>query len=216
MQFVANANVLNANGETIGEVDRVVIDARSKEITHLVVRKGVLFTEDKILPVDWVVSTDEDRVQLKQDVDLDDLPPFEETYFVYPPSEELEGNAPIPHHAYAPAILWYPAYGAPRNDYPLYPDRPVKTATTVNLPEDSIPLKEGAAVIAADGKKVGDVERVLTEGSDEEVSHFMISKGLLFKQHKIVPAGWVQTVGEDEVRLAVSSRLLERLPDYQE
>ena len=44
MQFREGANVLTANREN-GEVDRVVLYSKTKEVTHLV--KGFLFTEEK-------------------------------------------------------------------------------------------------------------------------------------------------------------------------
>src|SRR5436309_1374760 len=83
MQFQAGADVLNANDEKVGKVDRVVLDPRSKEVTHLVVRKGALFKTDKVLPVGMVASTDPDRVRLRPDAEaLAGLPDFEETHYV--------------------------------------------------------------------------------------------------------------------------------------
>jgi membrane protein YdbS with pleckstrin-like domain len=44
----------------------------------------------------------------------------------------------------------------------------------------------------------------------------VISQGILFKDRKLVPAYWVTSVEEEQVRLSVNSRLLERLPSYEE
>ncbi|HKZ83982.1 MAG TPA: hypothetical protein VJ793_10055 [Anaerolineae bacterium] len=46
--------------------------------------------------------------------------------------------------------------------------------------------------------------------------HFLISKGLLLKETKIVPVQWVTFIGEDEVHLAVRSRLLNELRAHRE
>jgi sporulation protein YlmC with PRC-barrel domain len=40
MQFKGGADVLTASNDTVGKVDRVVLDPRTKQVTHLVVRKG--------------------------------------------------------------------------------------------------------------------------------------------------------------------------------
>ena len=64
MEFQANAKVVNPRGDTVGHVDRVVLDPRTKQITHIVVRKGTLFTTDRVLPVAMVADADAERVVL--------------------------------------------------------------------------------------------------------------------------------------------------------
>jgi uncharacterized protein YrrD len=76
-------------------------------------------------------------------------------------------------------------------------------------------LKEGVKVIASDGKHVGNVDRLLVEPNSSRMSHFVISEGLLFKEHKLIPANWIGSASEDEVHLTVSSGVLERLPAYR-
>ena len=74
MQFNENAEVQTASGEKVGRIDRVVMDPKSKELTHFVVRKGLIFTTDKVIPLDQVESADGDRVVLKAGAgEADDL-----------------------------------------------------------------------------------------------------------------------------------------------
>ena len=54
MEIKRNAKVTTADGKDVGRVDRVVIDPQSKEVSHLVIRQGFLFTEDKVVPIDLV------------------------------------------------------------------------------------------------------------------------------------------------------------------
>ena len=56
MYFKENAEVVTSEGDKIGQIDRLVMDPRSKELTHLVVKKGFLFTKDKVVPLDCVES----------------------------------------------------------------------------------------------------------------------------------------------------------------
>ena len=91
-----------------------------------------------------------------------------------------------------------------------------RTETTRNIPDTTVALKEGSNVLSSDGDHVGDVERLFLEPDSNKVSHFLVSQGLLFKDRKLVPAHWVSAIEEDQVHLAVPSRLLERLPSYQE
>ena len=66
MQFRKNAHVVTSTGKRVGRIHRVVIDPGSREVTHLVVAKGIVFKEDKVLPVEQVESTAEDTVTLQK------------------------------------------------------------------------------------------------------------------------------------------------------
>jgi uncharacterized protein YrrD len=77
-----------------------------------------------------------------------------------------------------------------------------------------IALSEGAKVIAENGEHVGNIETLITDPKDDRVTHVVIASGLLTKERKIIPVHWLNTVLDDEVRLSVDSRLLERLPEY--
>ena len=83
MQFNQGASVLTLDGKEAGHVDRVVIDPKSKEITHLVVRRGLLQRQDKVVPV-TAVTTGRDgqlSVHVRSD-DLELLPDYEEEQYV--------------------------------------------------------------------------------------------------------------------------------------
>jgi uncharacterized protein YrrD len=76
-------------------------------------------------------------------------------------------------------------------------------------------LSEGAKVIAVDDEDVGRVERVLTSAEADRVTHIVIEKGLLNKEHKLIPINWIKSVTDEEVRLAIDSRQIERLRPYE-
>ncbi len=97
----------------------------------------------------------------------------------------------------------------------MYPEVPYLAETERNIPEGTVPLKEGAHVISSDGQHVGNVEKVLTDSAADRATHFIISQGLLFKAHKLVPTTWVGEISEDQVRLRVDAELLEDLREYQ-
>jgi len=71
-------------------------------------------------------------------------------------------------------------------------------------------------VFSSDEKHVGDIDRLLVEDESHQVTHFVISQGLFFKDRKLVPANWIRSVTDDGVQLNVSSELLEDLPEYEE
>jgi sporulation protein YlmC with PRC-barrel domain len=149
----------------------------------------------------------------------DQLPPFEETHFVRATDDHPDAPtaASDPTYEYTPAYYWYPSQA--NIGYPgigLAPYTWPTGETRRNIPDDTIPLKEGANIMSSDDKHVGDVERILVDPDSNTVTHFVISQGLLFKDRKLVPVQWVKWVEEDNVYLVVNSKLLERLPSYEE
>lgn len=216
MELKEGASVFTPGGDEVGKISRFVLDPATNEVTHIIVQKGWLLPEDKVLPIGMISSATEERVVLNQEIDdLDQLPPFEETHYVELTEEDIHRTGSS-SYGYAPAYYWYPPSGF--IGYPgfapgYYGWPPVET--TRNIPADTVPLKEGADVISSNGEHVGDIERLFVDSESNKVTHFLISEGLLFKERKLIPAHWVRSVEEDKVYLAVPSRLLERLPVYQ-
>lgn len=203
MQLRQDAYVVSADGQNVGRLARVVIDPRSNEITHIVVHRGVFFTEDKLVPISLIAAGLENRVTLRDAAkDLTALPNFEETHYL-PLSAEEATRLPM---GQAPSLYWYPPAGVPIP--------PVISETTENIPEGTIALKEGAKVITAEGDEAGTIEEILTDPLADRVTHFLISQGLLFPEKKLIPLNWVKEVNEEEVRLAVGKRTLAALEHY--
>lgn len=219
MEFKQGTSVYTSHGEDVGGVDRVVLNPNTKQITHIVVRKGVLFPEDKIVPLSLIASADEDRVVLRRDAgELNDLPPFEETHYV--PLDETEVNTTAYPTGMASPLYWYPpmggwmGYAGYRYGY-AYPP-PYPTETEQNIPEGTVALKEGAKVVSADNQHVGNLKRIFTEAQHNRATHFLLSDGFLFKEKKLVPVNWIREIQEDTIHLGVGAAIVDRLREYQE
>ncbi len=216
MKFEENARVETADGQAVGQVDRVVMDPRTKEVSHLVVRKGWLFPEDRVVPIDLIARTEADQVILREDAgDLQQLPIFEETHYV--PLDDYERSRAPAGSYVLPPMYWYPPYGmAGWGTYGLgnY-GAGYTTRTEKNIPKGTVALDEGAKVISADGRHVGNVEQILTDPEADRATHFVISSGLLFKTRKLIPTTWISDLSRDEVHLAVGAQLLDELREYQ-
>ena len=61
------ADVLAMDGEKVGSVHNVMVDPATHKPSRLIVKRGVLFTEDVELPGDWVASLAADKVVLNVD-----------------------------------------------------------------------------------------------------------------------------------------------------
>jgi uncharacterized protein YrrD len=216
VRFRKGATVVTADGRQVGHTDRVVIDPATKEVTHIVVRQGVLFREDKVIPVDEILIATEDRVTLGKNADdLGELPPFEETHYIQ--ANEAEAHYRYPKR-YVPPMYWYPPMGVTwwsGTYYPWYPEPAYVAEITRNIPQGTVALEEGARVISQEGDHVGDVEEVILDPGGVRATHLVISRGLLLKERKVVPTTWITAVSGDEVRLVVGSEMLDALPEYE-
>jgi sporulation protein YlmC with PRC-barrel domain len=211
MQFQKHADVISANGDTVGQLDRIVLDPGNKVVTHIVVHKGTLFNpEDIVVPIEMVAETNPDQIVLSHEAgDLESLAPFKEERLMEP--QEDSDRPPLPDAAEMRPLI----YGSPVAGLPIDPAVGEQLITHIeqNIPEGTVALKEGARVITADGKHVGNVERVLTDIPEEQVTHLMITKGFLSPSTKLIPIDWVQSVNEEEVNLLVNKVSIDELAD---
>lgn len=213
MNFVKGAEVFTATGEKIGSITRVVIDAKTRDVTDLVVERGALLKNEKVIPVSLVNLQKEDRITLREtNQSIDDFPDYETTYYV--PLEQ----APAPYKN-VDTYYWYPPvnYQLPPGGLGLWAGVPTQkvSETETNIPEGRIAIAEGAQVISSDDKHIGNVEQVIANSETKNVTHFVVGKGFLLKEHKLVPSHWVTSVDEGKIFLSVEASLFERLPDYQ-
>lgn len=216
MRLIKGAGIYSSQGEKLGTLERVVLDPETKEVSHLVISKGGLFKTSKVVAVDMFNRDVEDRITLlnpKQD--WDEFQDFEETHYV----NLDETDAPVTE---VPGTYWYPPlnlawWRAGGTDNPaMIPAKPIYVPrTTQAIPEGTVALEEGARVISADDKHVGNVEQVIVDEQDNRVTHFVVSEGILFKDRKLIPVTWISEIDEDEVHLTSNSGMLDRLPGYQ-
>ncbi len=156
--------------------------------------------------MDLIAETTEKNILLSGDAeDPGSLTPFEEKH--YAPAEngsEIKSPAPIGGALVfgSPIITTQPQ--APiRDQFAEYTER--------NIPEGTIPMKEGARVLTVEGKPVGNVEGVLADPEFDQVTHLLVSNGLIAKERKLVPISWVMSLGEEEVLLRVKKPSVEKL-----
>jgi len=211
IRLLKDAEVFSSAGEKIGSLDRVVIDPVTKKVSHIIVKEGILFSRSKVIPITYV-ELDGERIMLsKNAMELDDLPDVEEGDYV----NLKDTNEPAQHEE---AVYWYPptnlAWWSVR-DYDWYPEPKYVLKTREVLPEGTIALEEGAAVISKDGKDLGNIERIIVEPNAKRATHIVVSKGFFTKELKRVPTLWITNVTEEKVYLSVWSDLFESLPDQE-
>lgn len=230
MELQKDAMIVTHEGREVGHLDRVAINPRSKEVTHLVVRKGKLFPVDKVVEMTYVGEITPDRITLKPEAgDPEYLPPFEVKYNVgtnapLAPKDDLGGLG----RTFAPKGYWtapagnigglggVPLRGIPDSALPLpkIPPAGTEVEQELNVPDTTVALKEGAKVVAEDGAAVGNLVRILADEATGRATHFVVGHGALGQDHKAIPVEWVGDVQEKEVALLVSGDVLDQLEAY--
>ena len=210
MRLAKGTEVFTATGEKIGTLNRVVIDAQTRDVTDLVLDRG-MFENEKVIPVGLVDIENDDRIMLREtNQGIDSFPDYETTHYVPidhvgEPYENIET-----YYWYPPVNYQLPTGGVMPGMVPNYVAR-----TETSIPEGRVAISEGAQVMSADDNHIGNVEQVIADSETNHVTHFVVGKGFLLKEHKLVPATWVIKVDDDKVYLSVESRVFDCLPDYQ-
>lgn len=212
MQLTEGMSVVTSQGEDVGEIERLVVDPHARQVSHVVVSKGVILTEERVVPVDRLLDGTDDEVVLSGDVVPDDLPPFEEAHYL--PLDEAGDREYLPAAARTPLIWSYPAYGwaAPAHSdlmasrYPLL--GPVEKEVHRNVPDGMVTVETGAAVVTSDDEEIGTVAGVEIDADDALVS-LTVDPGWL-KERRAIPAHFVDRVEDGgAIRLAVGSSTLD-------
>jgi sporulation protein YlmC with PRC-barrel domain len=195
VEFKDGTNVITSEGKEAGSLSRVVINPDSKEITHIVIQKGLLFKEDKVIAVNKVAAASPEKIILNCTADeIKEMAPLNISEYVPQNYDSLSGD-----------VFWNPVQGPT-----------VITQIKRTISEELIALKEGARVISSEGAHVGHVEQVLTDPETGRVNQLIISHGLLTKTRKSLPIEWVKMLDDNEILLNVGAHHLDELPEYRD
>jgi uncharacterized protein YrrD len=228
MELAKGQDIITADGHKVGSIDRVVLNPKTKEVTHIVIEEGFLLKESKVVPISMLGAETKEGITLRDEEFLKDLAPFREMDYIPAGVETAEtrerGEKQAVEQAreypaqFAPRYYWYPPVGVGwwrGLGTTTYVEPEYVRTVEFNIPEGTVALEEGAVVISSDDKHIGDVEEILTDPQENRATHFVISRGLLLKERKLIPTQWVSTILEEEVYLSVSSDLVDGLPDYK-
>lgn len=74
----------------------------------------------------------------------------------------------------------------------------------------------GSDVFGSDGEKVGSVERIVVDSNTKEIHKFIVHRGFLTHNDKLVDIAMVSGQDDDGLRLDLTSDQVNELPDYVE
>ena len=95
------------------------------------------------------------------------------------------------------------------------PEHEERFVTTIeqNIPAGTVAVKEGANIITSEGRYAGSMESVFADPAATQITHLLVSNGLIAREKKVIPIHWVMTMDEDEIHLRVEKSSIEELAD---
>jgi uncharacterized membrane protein len=180
-----------------GRTTYVVFNPNDHRLTNLVVKSDRPPFGEYLVPVDQVEETTNELIRLKcTRKDLYAMEPFEceqymrtklPEYFVYPYS--------------------YPSVEINKTEVDTY--IPVKF---MNIRPSEMVVRRGAQVEATDGP-VGQVDELLINSNNMQVTHLVLLERHLFEHREItIPISQIERVDEDTVYLKLDRQSVEQLP----
>jgi len=198
MEFKDGSSVYTSDGKEAGGLCRVVINPDTREVTHIVVQRGLLVKEEKVIEADKIASASQEQVTLYCTIDEFKEMPLLEIEQYAPMSQDYEQAQNYP--SLTGGLYWNPAL-----------EHSIITEIKRTIEDELVALKGGAQVMSKDYDQVGNVECVVTDTETGKVILFIVSQGLMLKTRKSIPIQWVDMLGEDTIRLTVEARQLEDL-----
>jgi uncharacterized protein YrrD len=193
-----------------GRLHKVVVNPDTQEVSDLILEKGFLLTEDRVLPIGSVEEATAQEIRLS--ITADELTHFEaydEKVF------EVPGPAWQQRGAYerGEAVKWTPM----ATPYGMVASRPIVPVVRQRVHEGisarETVVEQGTAVENAQGRG-GTVDHVLVDADSGDIEYYVVHRGLLARP-VIVPASEVQEVTEDAVFIDLSDDELDKLPRYR-
>jgi uncharacterized protein YrrD len=212
MDFRIGRPVMAEDGR-VGSLDRLIFDPVADQVRGLVVREAGLLPNDVVVPLDRVLSADEKEVRVRGTVEeIASLEGFSHAQFTEPPEDWLP---PADLEAGSAAFLFPASPYAVGAFAPTTPSTVPAGEVEEEKPPGSVDLSADTVVNCTDGF-AGTVDRVLTEGATDRVTHLIVRRGTLIARDLMVPVELIASTAEETVYLSISQEELDRLPEFKE
>ena len=202
-EFPIDARVECADGPC-GKSLAVIVDRQTREVTHFALDDKSLprAPYQRLVPVDQVVESSHDLIRLScTRNDVDRMEPFTHTRYVPKAQENY--------------TLYEGGEGAARHDMWGGPSSVGEVEVKIveeYVPEGGLAVQPGTHVEATNGR-IGIVEELMVDPATEEVTHFVLEEGHLWRKKEVtIPLSAVDRVEGDTVYLKLDKAAVEGLP----
>ncbi|MGD9889977.1 MAG: universal stress protein [Dehalococcoidia bacterium] len=210
MDISIGADVIGTD-KKLGEVHRVIVNARTDTITDIVVKHGFAFGRERIVPLSHVSKVENGVIH----VDLD-----EKTF------EIMDGYTDDRYHA--PDVSYVGPPGFNNEDFLM--DVTVAEGPTAGLgggptpplgfpggqqitPDDMVrpEVSSGTTVLDNAGEKIGEVHEMSFAADGGAPTRLVVRSGFIFHHDTEIPASMIAEISDDGVMLNVAKADVEKL-----
>jgi sporulation protein YlmC with PRC-barrel domain len=193
MDIPIDAEVFCVDG-LCGRATCVILEPKTEEVTHLVVKEKDSPHKEILIPVTAVTTSTPDSINLRYNRDqVDKMQPFVETDFVKVEIPRIAGGV----------------YFAEPYAYEETQLHPVKREA---IPAGELAVCPGAWVEATDGR-VGRVDEFLVNPLNDHITHLVLREGHLWGQKDVtIPVSEIERIDGNTVYLKLDIHQVEALP----
>jgi osmotically-inducible protein OsmY len=203
--FNIGATVHCKNGK-FGKLQKLVIDPESMKITDLVVGKGFIQVEERIVPVSDVERATDEYVMLSiNDTKVKEYPEYVELLS----NSSVETSTKSDSKTNNTAYVAHPYVFGPAVRYSPVLHRPI---IHTNVPPDHEVVERSTTVHNQD-QKIGVIDRLLVDAGSGELTNVVVDPGL-FASSFIVPISTIDRVDEEGIFLAIDEEVIDQFPEY--
>jgi hypothetical protein len=206
MEIPLNVQVECTDG-VCGRSVFLLINPVIDQVTNLVVKEDSSPNTEYIVPVDFVIETIADTIQLRcSKAELEKMDPFIKTTVI-------EKKVPVTDLGYHGG-----SYGWGSQQYYMpyvTPERTVKVSEEhMQIPPGELAVRRGTRVEATDGY-VGHVDEFVVNPGNGHITHLVMREGHLWgKKDVIIPLSAMGDTREDTVFLKLDKHQIESLPTF--
>jgi sporulation protein YlmC with PRC-barrel domain len=195
MDIPVNAEIGCTDG-TVGRSTHIVLNPKTKEVTHVVVKEQGFMGFEHLVPVDQIAESTPTSIHLRcTKGQLVKMEVFNETEYV--PST-------MPHYVMGP--------GPSQLEPLIMPESRYYVLEHEHVPPGELAIRRGTKVEATDGR-VGQVDELLVDSANDHITHLVLREGHLWGQKDVtIPVSEIDRIGEDTVYLKIDKQRIEELP----
>ncbi len=194
------------DGET-GKLAKVVIDPHTKRVTDLVVKVGLLFKKERVIPVELVEEVEDDEIQLIIfSQELNNYPEYSESEFADSDPEILDELGYSPDQG----VQWALRYGRVLADK-VWGQPRIGERVEEDAAAGKVAIGRGTRV-HNDDETIGYIDHLLVD-EHGQITNLIVRRGLL-PFRAVIPMSMVEEVDRDSVLVPASRKELQSLAKF--
>jgi uncharacterized protein YrrD len=204
VEIPLNAQVECTDG-VCGHSVYVLINPVIDQVTHLIVKEDTSFNTEYIVPVDLIVETITDTIQLRcSKAELEKMDPFNKTRYI---GEKVHGE----NFAYSGMYRMGSYSSLPYNT----PARTIyESVEYQQIPPGELAVCRGTRVEATDGY-VGHVDEFVVNPENDHITHLVMREGHLWgRKDVIIPLSAMGDTRDDTLFLKLNKHQIESLSSF--